>query len=289
LRLFAGAAVSARIVTLPRFLVALAALVFVQLLNAQVGVGDKRDDVLRLLGRPVSRAQRGEREIFLYPHGGRIEFLNGAVADVKGPLPAPVAASPAPVSNEAATAAQQTVAPTPVLPPKPLITPKPSPGAQQATAPSDNPAIAAEALGREVEKMDTAWGARPKIPMQPPQFNWLKLLVTVVLHFGVTLLGLRIAFKIEEMDSFWSGTFAIAGIDLAVYALLEGLGPVTGGISSMGGVESGIGALVMVGTIQKFCFNKRLQNAVITAMSVKFVVQLCHIFIFVLLLNALFG
>ncbi len=44
----------------------------------------------------------------------------------------------------------------------------------------------------------------------------------------------------------------------------------------------------MVATIQKFCFSKRLQNAVVTAMSVKFIVQLCHMFLFVLLLNALF-
>ena len=54
-------------------------------------------------------------------------------------------------------------------------------------------------------------------------------------------------------------------------------------------LQSGIGTLIMIPAIQHFCFNKQLQNAVLTALAVKVIVQLCHIFLFVLLLNALFG
>ncbi len=137
--------------------------------------------------------------------------------------------------------------------------------------------------------MNTAWGETPKISPEANRIYWPKLLVDLALHFGITVLALKIAFKFWEMDAFWSGVLAIAGIDLGVFSALELLGPATSGLSTMGGVQSGIGALVMIFTIQKFCFNKRIQNAVITAMCVKLVVTLCHIFVFVLLLNALFG
>lgn len=261
---------------------------------AEIGVGDTREAVIRQTGNPASRAKRGDREIFLYPHGGRVEFLEGKVVDVKGPLPiaptAPEAPATEPVQEPGATsAATSTLAasrvtspakPASLPPAKPPVAPPPS---------TKSPPNPTEALGQHIEKMDTAWGERPAMPAPEPAFNWPKFFVTLALHFGLTLLALRIAFKVEEMDAFWSGTLAIAGIDLVVYGVLEALGPVTGGISTMGGVQSGVGALVMVATVQKFCFNKRLQNAVVTAMCVKLVVQLCHIFVFVLLLNALFG
>src|SRR5688572_29072854 len=69
--------------------------------RGEIGIGDAGDDVLRQLGKPTSIARRGDHEIFLYPKGGRIEFVNGKVADVKGPLPPPLAPSPTPAPNPA--------------------------------------------------------------------------------------------------------------------------------------------------------------------------------------------
>ncbi len=81
----------------------------------------------------------------------------------------------------------------------------------------------------------------------------------------------------------------IAGIDITLHAILELLGPATGGFSSMPGVENGIPGLVLIYTINRFCFNKRLQNAVITAAAVKLVVTLCYIFAGVAALNSIFN
>ena len=57
----------------------------------------------------------------------------------------------------------------------------------------------------------------------------------------------------------------------------------------MVGVENGLSTLVMIGTIYRFCFNKRIQNAVITAVCVKLVVTLCYLFVGIGALNLVFG
>ena len=282
--------------TLPRLLWLVVSLLITSQVFAEIGVGDSRNEVIRQAGQPTSRAKRGDREILLYPHGGRVELIDGKVAEVKGPLPN-LAADAAPVTMANDDQAGATTASAPATPPTPPTTgtkstlpptPKASP---QTNAPieEDGQSAAADRLAKHVEKMDTAWGERPQLPDDSTRFAWPKLLVSLGLHFGITLLALRIAFKIEEMDALWTGTLAIAGIDAAIYGTLEALGPLTNGLSSMGALESGIGALAMIYTIQKFCINKRLQNAVITAMSVKLIVRLCHMFLFVLVLNALFG
>lgn len=43
--------------------------------------------VLDHYGTPTSRMKVGTKDIFIYPHGGRVEFQDGAVTDVTLPLP----------------------------------------------------------------------------------------------------------------------------------------------------------------------------------------------------------
>lgn len=146
-----------------------------------------------------------------------------------------------------------------------------------------------ERISREIEQMEATKESDAHASDEDDALNFGELLVSLVLHFGITLLALRLAFKYWEMDALWPGVLAIAGIDLASYGVLELLGPLTSGLSQMDTLQSGIGTLIMIPAIQHFCFNKQLQNAVLTALAVKVIVQLCHIFLFVLLLNALFG
>ncbi len=221
-------------------------------------------------------------------------MIDGKVVDVKGPLPTkaatPETAAAPPPPASAPPVAATTVAPAPskTSPTNPP-TNKAGPAAALTAEQLNNPAVAANALGNTIEKMDTAWGERPKMPTVEDRINWPRLAVSIFLHFLVTLLALKLAFKIEEMDALWSGVLAIVGIDVGVYAMLEILGPLTHGLSSMATLESSVGALVMIFTIQQFCFTKKLQYAIATAAGVKLIGQLCHMFVFVLLLNALFG
>jgi hypothetical protein len=109
-----------------------------------------------------------------------------------------------------------------------------------------------------------------------------------LLRFLFTIVALKLAFLYWEMDAFWKGILLIAGIDVALHASFELLGRATGGFTTMMAVENGIPGLVMIYTIHRFCFNKRIQNAVLTAAAVKLVVTLCYIFAAVSALDMIF-
>jgi len=261
-----------------------------------VEIGDSRAVVLSELGPPSSIARRDQHEILIYPKGGRIELEAGSVVDIRGPLPVAPPAPPPPVVAPPPSAPSS--APPPAGPPS--STPaaatkaentKPTPARTRPAAPfSSNPADAANALGDKVEKMNTAWGT---IPRPPPKRSALdhvpSMLVGLLLRFAITIVGLKLAFKYWEMDAFWKGILCIAGIDVALHAILELLGPATGGLTTMNAVENGLPGLALIFTINYFCFNKRLQNAVVTAVAVKLAVTICYLFLGVWLLRMAFG
>lgn len=284
-------------------LVFLALMLTAALAAAEIGIGTSRDEVLDQLGKPTSIARRGDHEIFLYPKGGRIEFVGGKVVDVKGPLPA--ALTPVAPPSAASPASGASTAPPPassVPPAKEKAQPSSAPAAKTSTpakknavAPAkptgdESPAAAANELAKHVEKMKTPWGEAPeKETTHSPLESLPSFLTGLLLRFGFTILALKLAFKFWEMDAFWVGIFAIAGIDLALHAGFELLGPATGGFTTMGAVENGVPGLVLIYTINRFCFNKRLQNAVLTAAAVKLVVTLCYVFAGVAALNAIYA
>ena len=259
--------------------------------RAEIGIGDARDDVLRQHGKPTSIARRGDHEIFLYPKGGRVEIINGKVTDVKGPLPVvdfpsektavPVAAEPVrnEISETPLAALQRRIAPT-----------KPESTANVAPRDAFNPAAMSEELAKQVEKMDTAWGTTPpKLDQHSPLDSVPLFLSGLLLRFTFTIGALKLAFKYWEMDAFWTGIFLIAGIDLVLHAIFALLGPASGGFTTMVAVENGLPGLVMIFTIHRFCFNKRLQNAIVTAAAVKFVVTMCYMFAGMAALNLLYS
>jgi hypothetical protein len=257
--------------------------------GAEIGIGDARDDVLRQLGKPSSVAKRGAHEIFLFPKGGRVEFVDGKVVDVKGPLPV-LAVAPA-----GSTQPEPVEAIATQLPPEPAkrpITPAPTsmpPPVVQASE-EYNPAVAANELAKHVEKMDTGWGPAPsRVEVHSPLDSLPSFLTGLLLRFVFTVTALKLAFMYWEMDAFWKGVFIIAGIDLTLHAIFELLGPATGGFTTLFAVENGIPGLALIYTIHRFCFNKRIQNAVLTAAAVKLVVILCYIVAGVATLNLIYG
>jgi F0F1-type ATP synthase assembly protein I len=263
----------------------------VSFFGAEIGIGDTRDEVLRQLGQPTSVARRGGHEILLFAPGGRVEIVDGRVADVKGLLPAPID----PATNSAAPTAASPIM-DPPRPPSATKSQPPIPASAEAPPvladrpPEDyNPAVAANELAKHVEKMDTAWGTAPPqegslSPLDSPASFFTGLL----LRFVITILALKLAFKYWEMDAFWTGTLLIAGIDMTLHAMFELLGPASGGITTNFAVENGIPGLVMIYTVHRFCFNKRIQNAVLTAAAVKVVVTMLYVFAGVAALNMIY-
>ncbi len=197
----------------------LVSLLVAAICRGEIGIGDARDDVLRQLGKPTSIARRGDHEIFLYPKGGRIEFVDAKVVDVKGPLPSPIV-SPTPAAPVPAVVPPvEQPTPTPVLPPKPEpakppppkkdSTPKISaPKAGAVTTGDYNPAAASEELAKHVEKMDTPWGEAPeRSDSHSPLDSLPEFLTGLAMRFVFTVVALKLAFKYWEMDAFWSGVF----------------------------------------------------------------------------------
>ena len=84
---------------------------------ADISVGDKREDVLAKLAKPSAVANRGGREIYLFAGGGRVEFTDGRVTDVKGPLPDAPATAEAPAPAAATASAHAASAPGRPAPP----------------------------------------------------------------------------------------------------------------------------------------------------------------------------
>jgi hypothetical protein len=258
--------------------------------RADIGIGDARDDVLRQLGKPTATARRGAHEILTYPKGGRVEILDGKVVDVKGPLPTPVATiadvapgigATVPVPDSAPTASSTAPAPVPIESPSPMTV---------DTQEEYNPGAMAHELGNQVEKMDSPWGMAPPKPEHHGPLDSIPIFVTgLLIRFTFTVLALKLAFKYWEMDAFWTGILLISGIDMAVHATFQLLAKVSDGLTTVLAVESGVPGLVMIFTIHRFCFNKRIQNAIITAAAVKFVVTMCYIFAGLALMNSVFG
>ena len=148
----------------------------------------------------------------------------------------------------------------------------------------------AHELGNQIEKMNSPWGEAPPKPEHHDPLESIPMFVTgLLLRFTFTVIALKLAFKFWEMDAFWAGIFLISGIDMAVHATFQLLAEVSDGVTTVLAVESGVPGLVMIFTINRFCFNKRIQNAIITAAAVKFVVTMCYVFAGIALMNSVFG
>jgi hypothetical protein len=270
--------------------------------RADITFGTSREKVVEQLGKPTSAARRGEHEILLYPKGLRIEFRDGKVVTISGALP-----STAPSSNSSPPKTPAQPAALKTEPTPPANAPVPAGAAPVTAAPVSAPTAttapalplppssasgrhATDELAKRVEKMNTPWGEAPPVEeVHSPMAEIQPFLTGLALRFCFMVTALKLAFRFWEMDAFWRGIFAIAGIDVALHAVFELLGPVTGGFTSMGAVANGIPGLALIYTINRFCFNKRLQNAVMTAAAVKLAVTLCYIFAGVATLNAIYG
>jgi hypothetical protein len=244
--------------------------------------------VLRQHGKPTSTARRGEHEILVYPKGGRVELVGGKVVDVKGPLPVPATTQSNPVNPLPDALGPNSTAES--MTPPPAAPDRRAPHVKLAPPDEFNPGAMAQDLGSHVEKMDGPWGMAPPKPQHRTPLDSIPAFVTgLLLRFTFTVVALKLAFKYWEMDAFWTGVLLIAGIDMGLHAILELLGTATDGLTTILAVESGVPGLVMIYTVHRFCFNKRIQNAIITAAAVKFVVTFCYIFAGLAMLNLAFG
>lgn len=245
-------------VILRRFVQLAAFLALPLVLLADIGMGDSRDAVLNAHGRPTSVLRREGHEIFLYPKGGRVEFVEGKVVDVKGPLP-PAPETPvvpvAPSEPPAAAAAPPATVPAPAAA-TPALAEKPAvpPAAPRAVAPRPAP------VGRDEDEDHGG----PSIGVAIAT-----LAVTLLLQFGLTFAALKIAFHYHQMDALWSGILAIASIDVGLQMVMAIVRYFQSGELLLGPAGTGLPGLAMIFTLRKFCLDQRWGRAVATTSAVK--------------------
>lgn len=257
-----------------------------------VSLGATKAQVIEELGKPLSQASGGGREILSYPKGVRLTLIEGRVESAKGILltgeeteapatkTAPKIAAPAPVAEESTETADtepSTTATPQLKSPAPKNPTNQSPGAQ--SIPAKPPHTFDPAAYAEQER---------EPPKSTPALPVVGVVLLLGFHFIATLLALKLAFKFWNMDALFTGLLAIGGIDLGVHVVLELLGPVTYNLSKMPAVENGLAGFVLIFTIRHFCFNKNIADAIQTAAVVKIAVMLLKLFGAMALLNSAF-
>lgn len=248
-----------------------------------VALGATKAEVIAELGQPTAQALREHVEILTYPKGVRVTLEDGHVVSAQKlqltveETPEPLDAEPTPVPTKKP---RPTVTPTPT--PKPTLEPEIQ-AIQAMTAPPTEQTRAIR------EKLSTTQNrlieAETHTTDDLPIFGKVLLLGT---HLVLTLIALLISFRVWGMNSTNGGIFAIALIDLLFHVVFQALGPITSGISTMAAVEYGIPGIVMVFTVNHYCFTKNLQDAVRTAGLVKIVVALLRLVVAAALMKQTF-
>lgn len=256
-----------------------------------VSLGATKAQVIEELGKPLSQASGGGREILSYPKGVRLVLVDGRVESAKGILltgeetESAEAAKPPPKTPPPASAAEEPAetkeTETPASPPAQSPTPN-------HPNPTSSPTGKAPAA-KPTHTFDPAAYAEPEHEAKSsPALPFVGVALLLGFHFVATVIALKLAFKFWNMDSLFTGLLAIAGIDLAVHIGLELLGPVTYNLSKMPAVENGLAGFVLIFTIRHFCFNKNIADAIQTAAVVKIAVTLLKLFGAMALLNSAF-
>lgn len=263
-----------------------------------VSLGATKAQVIEELGKPLSQASGGGREILSYPKGVRLVLVDGRVESAKGILLTGEEAETAEVKTEPKKSPAASVAKEPHVTEEPAETPEtaePEPPAPPPSPAHNNPNSKNSTLApagkvpnaKPAHSFDpSAYAEREHETKSNPVQSWLRLALVLGFHFVATAIALKLAFKFWNMDSLFSGLLAIAGIDLAVHVGLEVLGPFVYNLSTMPVVENGIAGFVLIFTIRHFCFNKNIADAIQTASVVKIAVTLLKLFGLMAVLNS---
>lgn len=251
----------------------LALMLFVWGKISAVHYGESREDLLRELGRPTSALMKGDREILLYPNGGRIELLAGKVVFVKGieVTDGPVAVTVAP--NEVASSESKPVEPAPEVK---------SPEEVAADAQS-------EAERAKFEKALEDLSAPPPAEnvFADTAFSLVTFLIGLAVKCLMMVAALKLTCKYWAVEIAWSGLLIAALADTGVRAVILLVTEELMGMPSAFYADEAIGAIVLVLVLKKVSFNQSTAQAVQITMTSKVFSIVVGSFLTVVILRAL--
>ena len=259
------------------------------LLAARAGAvyyGESKAELIAELGRPTSVLMRGDREILIYPGGGRIELVGGKVELVKGievrEGPLPVMPVPDPAAEAAQKAAEEKAAAEKLAAEKAANPPAPDPEAVfQAQA-----AAARAQMEKTLEQLDNP----PPAPdlLVETAFNLVAFLVGLGVKALMMLAALKLTCKYWDVQVSWPGLLIAALADTGARAVVLLLFEQVLQMPSAFFADEAIGAIVLLLVLKRVSYNQSTQQAVMVTMTSKVFSIVVGSFLSVLILRSIF-
>jgi hypothetical protein len=214
-----------------------------------------REQIIAELGKPLSVAKLGQREIMSYPNGVRLELADNRIVSAKGIILAESLAAPL-VKPEAPAPAEKDKKP------RAVEKAKAEPDFEQARARRQ-----AE-MEKAVEGMEASHDAAQH-PPPPKAFDFTRFALEAGLKFLLTVAALKLACKYWGAEVFWSGILSVSAADVVVRAGMGLAGTLLLGFPSLFYADEAAGALVMVILLKKLSINHSIAQAIELTMTTK--------------------
>jgi hypothetical protein len=243
-------------------------------------------EVEAAVGAPASKLARGDRAIWNYPEGGRVEFaLDRVVGFSNMPM-----ATDAEIQVTEPTVAE---APTATLPAEVA-------DASAAAAPADeavwsveraaDSVTVADAVAQLEAMHDQGPRARQQAMLPPPKaFSWAAAMVEALFSLLLTVVVLKMAFKWSDIHADWGQMFTPAAADVLTGFSIVALAQVFLGTDHLFHLDHALSYLVLVVVLRKTTHASSLARAVSVAGVAKVASIVLWSILSVLILQGLFG
>ena len=220
-----------------------------------------REQVIEELGKPTSMAKLGQREIMIYPKGVRLEFEGGKIVSAKGiVLSENVAAPVVPVAVEKSA-----------MKPALIELGKEKGELMRAMAKPDEPDVMGTTppgAVNAIEQMERSH-EQAQQPKAPKPFDFIGLVVGVVLKFLLTVAALKLACKYWAAEVFWSTILTVCAADAAVSGGMTLVGELLLGFPTLFNADDLVGGIVMLFLLKKLSVNHAISQAIQLTLTTK--------------------
>ncbi len=182
------------------------------------------DEVRAAAGPPTSSLDRGDRAIWMYLDGGRVDFENGRVVAIKNMLMASEAEvlEAQTAADEAARLAEEAVREEAAAADQKLSEEQAAMDAEMAA----QHATVLEAMSDSIEEFEAQYEKGPTaedmgIGPPPASQYWIILGVQSVLGLLITMIVLKLAFRWADIHADWGQMFLPALVDMFTGTLIR--------------------------------------------------------------------
>ena len=174
-------------------------------------------------GPPTSSLDRGDRGIWMYPDGGKMEFENGRAVTIRNMLMATEAEVLA-AEEEAAEAERLAAEEIARVAAEDVVT-RAAESAQLEAEMAEAYAETMEMISNSIEKLEAQHeGGMTDLGLGPPPASqyWIALAVQSFLGVFVTMLVQKMAFKWSNIHADWGQLFLSAMVDMFAGTVIRG-------------------------------------------------------------------